>query len=418
MPLADRCRPRTFDDMAGQAHLVGPGGILRNMADARALQSTVFYGPPGTGKTTAALILAESAGKPLHKLNGVSASTKDIKAAADGAPDTGCVLYLDEIQYFNKRQQQTLLPYIESGTITLIASTTENPYHDVYDAILSRCLVVEFKRLTPDDIHMRLSDAMRSLGSPWDDIPDDVLRFVSQIASGDLRRAFNTTELVAAQFAGRLPNVTVDNVRALLPSAQMAGFDMAGDSHYGYISALQKSIRGSDPDAAVFWLSKLLEGSDIISPSRRMLVMACEDVGLAYPGAIQHTLACVRAAEMLGLPEAYKPLTQAAVLLATAPKSNSNEAAYMPAVADIKAGLGTTVPGHIASEHAPGYLYPHDYPDHWVDQQYLPDDLVGRRYYVPGDNPTERDAAAYWDYVRTKHGASARYDQKKEDGSL
>lgn len=409
MPLADEHRPLSFDDMVGQQHLVGPGGILRNMADSHSLQSVIFYGPPGTGKTTAALILADSANKPLHKLNGVSAGTSDIKKVAESAPNTGCVLYLDEIQYLNKKQQQSLLPYVESGAVTLIASTTENPYHDVYDAILSRCLVLEFKRIAPEDIYQRLVRAVLSHKNGLDDIPTDVLNFIAQIASGDVRRAFNTLELVAAQFAGRLSNVTVQDVKGLLPSAQMAGFDMDGDSHYSYISALQKSIRGSDPDGAVFYLTKLLEGGDIVSPSRRLLVIACEDIGLAYPGAIEHTLACVRAAEMLGLPEAYKPLTQAAILLANAPKSNSNEPAYMAAQEDIKHGLGTTVPWYLRTSCAPGYLYPHQYPDHWVDQQYLPDDIADRRYYVPGDNPDEQQSAEYWDYIRRKHGGQPKY---------
>ena len=401
MPLADRCRPKTFDDMAGQQHLVGPGGILRNMADNHNLQSVIFYGPPGTGKTTAALILAKSAGKPLHKLNGVSASTKDIKAIADGAPDTGCVLYLDEIQYFNKRQQQTLLPYIESGVITLIASTTENPYHDVYDAILSRCIVVEFKRLTPDDIYMRLVNAVLSPEIGLGNICTDVLHFVAQIASGDVRRAFNTVELIVAQYGDRLDTVTIDDVKALLPSAQMAGFDMDGDNHYAYIAALQKSIRGSDPDAAVFWLTKLLSGGDIISPSRRMLVMAYEDIGLAAPEVAGYVLACVQSAEMLGLPEAYKPLTQAALLLALAPKSNSNEPAYMGAQEDIRHGLGATVPKHISKECPPGYVYPHDFVNHWCPQQYMPDDLVGRHYYTPGNNQYEQSLDAYWKHIKS-----------------
>ena len=401
MPLADECRPTALDDIAGQSHLVGPNGILRNMADNCTLQSTIFYGPPGTGKTTTALILAESAGKPLFKLNAVSAGAKDIKAIADDAPDGGCVLYLDEIQYFNKRQQQTLLPYIESGAITLIASTTENPYHDVYDAILSRCLVVEFRRLTPEDILKRLQTALRQHEPALAGIPTDTLRFVAQIASGDVRRAFNVVELIGAQFASRLADVTPDDVRRLLPSAQMAAFDMADDAHYSYISALQKSIRGSDPDAAVFWLTKLLEGGDIISPSRRLLVIAYEDIGLAAPDVADHVLACVQAAETLGLPEAYKPLTQAVLLMALAPKSNSNEPAYMGAQEDIKAGLGATVPRYLRRACAPGYVYPHDFVNHWCPQQYLPDDLQGRHYYVPGDNPYEQGLAAYWDAVKS-----------------
>ena len=403
MPLADRNRPRSFDDMVGQKDLIGPDGILRHMADAKTLQSVIFYGPPGTGKTTAALILADAVDKPLHKLNAVSASTSDVKAIAKDAPPEGVVLYLDEIQYFNKKQQQSLLPYIESGAITLIASTTENPYHDVYDAILSRCAVLEFKPVPAEDVYHRLVNAVSGDDDGLGSICTDVLMFVAQISSGDLRRAFNTLELIASRFADGLSDVTVDDVRALLPSAQTAGFDKDGDSHYKYVSALQKSIRGSDPDAAVFWLAKLLEGGDIISPSRRLMVIACEDVGLAAPGAVQHTYACVQAAHMLGLPEAYYPLTQAVVMLALAPKSNSIGKAFDAARQDIREGRGTVVPWHLTSERHPAYVYPHDCPDHWVDQQYLPDDLRMRRYYEPGDNPTERGAYDYWAYIRNKN---------------
>lgn len=398
MPLADLCRPKTLDGVVGQKHLVGSNGILRNMIDNNALQSVIFYGPPGTGKTTVALLLADTFNKPLHKLNGVSASTKDIKDIAVSAPDNGCIIYLDEIQYFNKRQQQTLLPYIESGAITLIASTTENPYHDIYDAILSRCLVLEFKRLSPSDIQTRLSDALSRPEVNIAGLSPDVLAFVSQISSGDVRRAFNTIELIAAQYKD-LTSVTVEDVKSLLPSVQMAGFDADGDSHYAYIAALQKSIRGSDPDAAVFWLAKLLEGGDIISPSRRMLVMAYEDIGLAAPDVADHVLSCVRSAEMLGLPEAYRPLTQAALLLALAPKSNSN-ACYQEAIADIKAGFGATVPKHIASECPPGYVYPHNFPNHWCEQQYMPDDLIDRMYYEPCANAYEQNIAAYWHHIK------------------
>lgn len=398
MPLADLCRPKTLNDIVGQEHLVGSNGILRNMINNNALQSVIFYGPPGTGKTTVALLLADAFNKPLYKLNGVSASTKDIKDIAANAPDNGCIVYLDEIQYFNKRQQQTLLPYIESGAITLIASTTENPYHDIYDAILSRCLVLEFKRLSPSDIQTRLSDALSRPEVNLTGLSPNVLTFVSQIASGDVRRAFNTIELIAAQYKN-LQSVTVEDAKNLLPSVQMAGFDVDGDNHYAYIAALQKSIRGSDPDAAVFWLAKLLEGGDIISPSRRMLVMAYEDIGLAAPDVADHVLACIKSAEMLGLPEAYRPLTQAALLLALAPKSNSN-ACYQEAITDIKAGFGATVPKHIASECPPGYVYPHNFPNHWCEQQYMPDDLIDKIYYEPCTNTYEQNIATYWQHIK------------------
>ena len=400
MPLADDYRPRSFDEMVGQQRFVGPGGILRRMAEDKSVQNMIIYGPPGTGKTTAALILAESVNKPLFKLNAVSAGTSDIKALVSALPENGCVLYLDEIQYFNKKQQQSLLPYIESGAITLIASTTENPYHNVYDAILSRCIVIEFKRLTQDDVYQRLVNALNlKQPSSVNHLSAQVVYFLAGISSGDVRRAFNMIELLNQQYGSCLETVTVDTVKELLPTAQMAGFDTNGESHYQYISALQKSIRGSDPDAAVFYLMKLLEGGDIISPSRRMLVIACEDIGLAQPEAITHTLSCVTTAERLGLPEACKPLTQAAIYLALAPKSCSNEQAYMAAQDDIRHGKGANVPEHIRAEHTPGYLWPHAYPDHWVPQQYLPDDLTGVRYYLP-DGEQEHAMYDKWQQIK------------------
>lgn len=406
MPLADEMRPKSFDEMVGQEELVGPHGILRTMADNKVSRSVIFYGPPGTGKTTAALILADKLGKPLFRLNAIDAQVTDIKKIASEADGNGVVVYLDEIQYFNKKQQQSLLPYTESGAITLIAATTENPYHGIYDALLSRCLVLEFKRPTPKQISSRLKK-IASEQTPIHGLPDDTCNVIANVTAGDARRAINLAE-AACSLGTKPSDVLPDDVLKLVPRANMAAFDTRGDAHYSYISALQKSIRGSDPDAAVFWLAKLLEGGDIVSPCRRLLVIACEDIGLAYPDAIVHTLACVEAAERLGLPEAYKPLTQAVLLLATAPKSNSNEPAWMAAQKDIREGRGATVPSHIASEYAPGYVYPHDYPNHWVRQEYLPSDLHGRKYYTPGDNPTEQQAAAYWDAVKNNQGGERK----------
>lgn len=394
-PLADLYRPTSFDEMVGQAHIIN---ILKSIAACP--QSVIFYGPPGTGKTTAALLLAKSSGKPFFKLNAVNASSKEVKEIADSADDNGVILYLDEIQYFNKKQQQSLLPYIESGKLILIAATTENPYHDIYGALLSRCAILEFKPLTPEDIARRLSEALRASVSPLTALRVDVIGFVAKIASGDVRRAFNTIELISANFTN-YASVTIDDVRSLLPSALMAGFDMHGDNHYAYIAALQKSIRGSDPDAAVFYLAKLLEGGDIISPSRRMFVMASEDVGLAAPEIVSYVLSCVQSAQMLGLPEAYYPLTQAALLLALAPKSNS-VGCFNEAREDIKMGCGTVVPPHISSECPPNYIYPHNYPMHWCPQQYLPDDIKYKKYYEPGDNAYEQKLSEYWKYVKNQ----------------
>lgn len=402
MPLADTSRPVTFDDMVGQPHLIGPNGILRNMADRKTLQSVIFYGPPGTGKTTAALILADSVDKPLYKLNAVSAGTSDIKKIVDQTKDIGCVLYLDEIQYFNKKQQQSLLPYMESGAIILIASTTENPYHDVYDAILSRCMILEFKALSSLDVEHRLRQVAASYNPTAASIPTECLHFIAGTASGDLRRAMNTLELVLAQYPDHTDQLTIDNIKALMPTAMAVGFDKDGESHYQYVSALQKSIRGSNPNAAVFYLAKLLEGGDIISPSRRLLVIAHEDIGLGNPAAIPFVTACIEAAQQLGMPEAAKPLTNAVIYLAISRKCNTAETTYNKAAADIHAGLGTIIPEHIRRAHNPTYKYPHDYPNHWVPQQYMPDDIRTHVYYEPGDNPFEQEAARYWQEIMTR----------------
>ena len=398
MPLAEKLRPKSFDDMIGQKHLVGPDGILRELAGKKISQSVIFYGPPGTGKTTASLIFADALGKPLYKLNATNASIGDIKKIVD-KEENGAVLYLDEIQYFNKKQQQSLLPYVESGAITLIAATTENPYHSIYDALLSRCAVMEFKRPSASEILELLKAYEKEPNSAIANTPENVLKLIANIASGDVRRALTDLELITNLYDDN-SKITEEDIRNIKPAACMAGFDMKGDNHYAYISALQKSIRGSDPDAAVFWLSKMLEGGDIISPCRRLPAICCEDIGLAYPEAITHTMACCKAAEVLGLPEAYKPLTQAVILLAIAPKSCTNEATWMAARDDIRNGLGATVPRHLASEYAPGYLWAHQFPNHWVPQQYLPDDLLGRKYYAPGDNAFEQQFKNYWDSIK------------------
>lgn len=401
MPLANEYRPSEFKDMIGQEHLVGQNGILTKMGEKQEVQSMILYGPPGTGKTTAALILSKQAGLPLHKMNAVSASVTDIKKMIKDAEEP-VILYLDEIQYFNKKQQQSLLPYIEDGSMTLIASTTENPYHDVYDAILSRCLVLEFHRVKPEEILNKLKTVTDDI-KRLDDFDEQTLRGIANIASGDVRRAINTLELACNQYK-KGTKVTFEHIETLLPTAVMAGFDKQGNSHYQFVSALQKSIRGSDPDASVFWLSKLLEGGDIISPSRRLLVIASEDIGLADKEALPHTLACIQAAQQLGLPEAYYPLTQAVIYLAIAPKSDSIGGAFGKAKQDIRNGLGATVPKHIDGERSPGYVLPHPYPNHWVNQQYMPDDLVGKQYYTPGDNQYEQNSAYIWWEIKNKQG--------------
>ena len=400
-PAADRLRPSSFDEMAGQEKLVGKNGILRRMAKSGRLSSVIFYGPPGTGKTTAATILAESSGKTLYRLNATTASLSDVREVAAAtqsiAGSAGVLLYLDEIQYFNKKQQQSLLQYIEDGSITLIASTTENPYFYIYDALLSRCAVFEFKKVPPAAIAKRLSHITEQLGTA-DRVESDALRLIADVSAGDVRRAVNMLELaLSLKDEGA---VTKDDVKEIIPSVSMGSFDRDGDTHYDLLSGLQKSIRGSDPDAAVFYLARLLEGGDLISPCRRLMVIASEDIGAAYPMAAVITKALVDSAKELGLPEARIPLANAAVMLATSPKSNTAYEAINAAAADISAGLGTEIPIHLRSPQFKGYKYPHAYPNRYVRQQYLPDDLKDRRYYEYGDNKTEQAAKAYWDKIK------------------
>lgn len=400
-PAADKLRPSSFDEMAGQEKLVGKDGILRKMAESGKLSSVIFYGPPGTGKTTAATILAEGSGRELYRLNATTASLSDVREVANAASGIGrmggVVLYLDEIQYFNKKQQQSLLQYIEDGSITLIASTTENPYYYIYDALLSRCAVFEFKKVSPREIERRLNSVAEKLGVT-DRFTPEAIRFIADVSAGDVRRSVNTLELALNCCEGDL--IDRSDVSELLPSVSMGSFDRDGDTHYDLLSGLQKSIRGSDPDAAVFYLARLLEGGDLISPCRRLMVIASEDIGAAYPMAAVITRACVESAKELGLPEARIPLANAAVMLATSPKSNTAYAAINAAAEDIKAGLGSEMPFHLRSPQFKGYKYPHDYPNRYVKQQYLPDDLKDRKYYEFGDNKTEQAAKAYWDKIK------------------
>ena len=403
-PLADRVRPESFDDIAGQAHLFGPNGILRRMVSRGVIPSMIFFGPPGCGKTTAANVIAKASGKTLHKLNATTASLSDIR---DVARDTdgllgadGVLLYLDEIQYFNKKQQQSLLEYLEDGRITLIASTTENPYYYIYDALLSRCSVFEFKHVSPADISLRLKNILAK-HYPNLRLDDGVLDDIAHAAGGDVRRAL--TMLEVAEGSADMDEDGVRHIRSVkefIPSVVQSGFDRDGDVHYDLLSGLQKSIRGSDPDAAVFYLARLLQGGDLISPCRRLMVIASEDIGAAYPMAAVITRACVESAKELGLPEARIPLANAAVMLATAPKSNSAYNAINAASADIERGMGAEIPNHLRSPQFKGYKYPHDFPNHWVDQQYLPDDLHGKTYYEYGENKTEQAAKAYWDKIK------------------
>ncbi len=399
-PLADRIRPKTFDDIAGQSHLFGQNGILRKLISKGIIPSMIFYGPPGCGKTTAASIIAGQSGKTLYRLNATTASLSDIKDIAKETSGIlgmgGILLYLDEIQYFNKKQQQSLLEYLEDGRITLIASTTENPYYYIYDALLSRCSVFEFKHVGADDVERHIKKIAAEV-YPDIETEDRAMKLIADSAAGDVRRAVTMLEVAVNASDGKL---TYEAASQLVPSASQGNFDRDGDVHYDLLAGLQKSIRGSDPDAAVFYLARLLEGGDMVSPCRRLMVIASEDVGLAYPMAPVIVKACVDSARELGLPEARIPLVNATVMLATAPKSNSAYLAYDKAAEDIRAGRGVEIPTQLQSPLFKGYIYPHDYPNHWVKQQYLPDDLKDRKYYEFGENKTESAAKAYWEKIK------------------
>ena len=417
-PLADRIRPRNVDDMVGQRHLLGEGKALRNIIETGELPNLIFYGPSGIGKTTLASIIALKTNRKFHKLNGTSASTADIKAIVAeldtlAAPE-GILLYLDEIQYFNKKQQQTLLDYIERGEITLIASTTENPYFYIHGAILSRCTVFEFKSVTAEDIIPAVRRAFNFLSEEKltsINADEDVILHIARSCGGDVRKAMNSAELCVLS---TLPDeegnitVTIDKARELTQKSAMK-YDREGDEHYDILSAFQKSMRGSDPDAALHYLARLLEAGDLPSATRRLMVCAAEDVGLAYPMIIPIVKAAVDTALMVGLPEARIPLADAVVLVCNSPKSNSAYLAYDAAARDIRTGNSGPIPRTLQNKHFDGednnnkgqfYKYPHDYPNHYVPQQYLPDVLKNKKYYVHGENKNEQAAREYWEKIK------------------
>lgn len=409
-PLADKLRPRTLEDVVGQSHLLAPGQVLRSIIEGGTIPNMIFYGPSGVGKTTVANIIANKAGKKLYRLNGTTASTADIKEIVSQL-DTfegrnGVVLYLDEIQYLNKKQQQNLLEFIENGSITLIASTTENPYFYVYNAVLSRCTVFEFKPVEPPEVQRAVERAFRVCAEeyPGLTVEDGVAEHISFSCGGDVRKALNAVEMLvlSAVSSSEVPVATLQAAKEVSQRSSNR-YDRDGDVHYDLLSALQKSIRGSDENAALHYLARLLDSGDLISPCRRILVCASEDIGLAYPMAVVVVKTCIDAAMQLGLPEARIPLAEAVILLCTAPKSNSANVAIDAALADVRKGKYGDVPPHLKDGHygganklgrAIGYKYPHDFGG-WVEQQYLPDELPDRVYYHFGQNKTEQAALAY-----------------------
>lgn len=418
-PLADRIRPQTIDEIVGQRHLLAPGKALRRIIESGTIPNLVFYGPPGVGKTTLASIIAKQTKKKLVKLNGTTASTADIRevvAGLDGLDAIhGVLLYLDEIQYFNKKQQQTLLEFLEDGSITLITSTTENPYFYVYNAILSRSTVFEFRAVEPEEVLRAVRRAFSVLEEEGETplvMEDGVPEQIASACGGDVRKAMNAVELSvlsAEVTAEGTRRVLLENARELTQKSAVR-YDKEGDEHYDLISAFQKSMRGSDPDAAVYYLARLLAAGDLPSVCRRLMVCACEDVGLAYPQIIPIVKAAVDAALQIGLPEARLPLADAVILVAISPKSNSAHDAIARASADVEAGKIGRIPRQLQNKHYDGednpnkgqfYRYPHDYPNHWVDQQYLPDVVAGTRYYEWGDNKTEQGFCGYWKKIKT-----------------
>ena len=419
-PLADRLRPKTIDEVVGQKHLLGENASLRRIIESGNIPNLIFYGPSGVGKTTVARIIASQTNKRLHKLNGTNASLADIKAIV-GELDTivgynGILLYLDEIQYLNKKQQQSLLEYIEDGRITLIASTTENPYFYIYNAILSRSTVFEFKSVPWEEVEKAVTRGFAAISEELGftiELEDGVSAHIAKSCGGDVRKSLNTVELLCISAERRedgIRFVSMALARELSQKSSMK-YDRDGDEHYDIVSAFQKSMRGSDPDAAIHYLARLLQAGDLASACRRLMVCACEDVGLAYPMIIPIVKAAVDAALQVGLPEARLPLADAVILVATSPKSNTAHDAINAAMEDIQKGNSGPIPRCLQNKHYDGednqnkgqfYKYPHEYPNRWVEQQYLPDVLKNRVYYTPGDNKMEQAAAEYWKKIKGK----------------
>ena len=418
-PLAERMRPRSLDEVVGQKHLIGENKILKNLIDSGNIPNMIFYGPSGTGKTTVANIAAMASDKQFYKLNATNASLSDIKAITaelgENSFSNGILLYLDEIQNFNKKQQQSLLEFIETGDITLIASTTENPYFYVYNAILSRSSVFEFKPIEADEVKEAVNRAIEKLQKEMPDnkidFSKDAAEHISAMSNGDVRKALKAVEVCIYSVMPDMEGVLKIDLETAEQASQKTAmtYDKLGDNHYDILSAFQKSIRGSDANAAIHYMARLIAAGDMISVCRRLMVIACEDIGLAYPQAVSIVKSCVDCAFQLGLPEARIPLAEAVILLATAPKSNSAICAIDEALADIEKGNCGEIPLHLKDAHYKGaaemgrgveYKYPHSYPNHYVDQQYLPYVIKDRKYYIPGENKFEQNSNEYWNKIK------------------
>ena len=408
-PLADLIRPTSLEEMVGQTHLLGKDSIFRKAMETKKVPNMIFYGPAGTGKTTMANIIAHNSNLSLYKLNGTNASTDDIKRVISEVGSllntNGVLLYLDEIQYLNKKQQQSLLEFVESGDITLIASTTENPYFYIYPALLSRCTVFEFKAINKDEIKKGIKRGLNKLEI---EIDEEALDLLALASNGDMRKSLNNLEFLYNSLALNENKITLEMVNQLVNKANIS-YDRSEDKHFDNLSALMKSLRGSDVDASLFYLAKMLEAGDLIAACRRLLCSASEDVGMAYPSIIPIVKAAVDSALQLGMPEARLPLANAVILIATAPKSNSGVLAIDAAIADVQAGKGLSVPRELQNTHFDGednmnkgqhYKYPHNYSHHWVKQQYLPDDIKNAKYYDYQDNKYEQALKEYWDKVK------------------
>ncbi|CEN88518.1 ATPase-like MgsA [[Clostridium] sordellii] len=423
-PLADKLRPQQIDDMVGQSHIIGKGKIINKLIENKTIPNMIFYGPPGTGKTTLANIIANVTGKKYIKLNAVNCGVKEIKEAIDSSKRdlfsyNGIILMLDEIQALNRKQQQSLLEVIEDGSVTLIASTADNPYFVVYKAILSRSSIFEFKPINKNDILIGLKKSVEKLKTIYRyesiNVEEKALEYIAQTCNGDMRSALNKLELVfniGIDITSNCVNITLENVMDC-SSIKMLNFDRGGDDGYSILSAFHKSLRGSDPDAAIHYLARLVKAGDIQGVTRRLLCVASEDIGLAVPQAITITEACVSAALQLGFPEARIPLAQATIYLAQCPKSNSVISAIDMALADLDTIETGDIPNHLKDAHYSGaadlgrcvdYKYPHDYPNHYIDQQYLPDPIKDRKYYNPGNNKNEKSFENYWDTLKNLKG--------------